>query len=42
MNHVKKMYAPLIGKLTRTVSAEVQTLDLLEKDFKFTVLYSKR
>lgn len=42
MNHVKKMYTPLIEKLTRTASMEVQTLDLLEKDFKFTVLYSRR
>ena len=26
------MYAPLIRKLTKIVSVEVQTLDLLEKD----------
>ena len=34
MKHVKtkKMYAPLIRKLTKIVSVEVQTLDLLEKD----------
>ena len=33
MKHVKtkKMYAPLIRKLTKIVSVEVQTLDLLEK-----------
>ena len=33
MKHVKKKkYAPLIGKLTKIVSVEVYTLDLLEKD----------